>query len=92
MSTSLMDRVGQLEMETHMGAGGLQEDSVEGYGISMLAPPVATAERSYNYAASAPASMLWGLNAHRAGGSSMGGRIVSKTLLEAMTSQAGPAQ
>ena len=93
MSTSLMDRIGERAMEKQMGVmGATEEDSMQGYGISMLAPPVATAEHSYNYAASAPASMLWGANAHKAGGSSMGGRMPSKTLLEAMSSQAGPAQ
>ena len=93
MSTSLMDRIGERAMEKQMGAmGATEEDSMQGYGISMLAPPVATAEHSYNYAASAPASMLWGANAHKAGGSSMGGRMPSKTLLEAMSSQAGPGQ
>lgn len=96
MSTSLMDRIGERAMEKGMGvmgvAGVAEEDSMSAYGISMLAPPVSSAERSYNYAASAPASMLWGANAHKAGGSSMGGRMPSKTLLEAMSSQGGPAQ
>jgi len=93
MSTSLMDRIGERAMEKGIGVMGVaEEDSMTAYGISMLAPPMASAEHSYNYAASAPASMLWGANAHKAGGSSMGGRMPSKTLLEAMSSQGGPAQ
>ena len=86
MSSSLMDKMGDLVLEQQMGMGA--EEETQG-GVSMLAPPTATPEQSYNYAASAPASMLWGANAHRALGSAMGGRTPSKTLLSAMSEQQG---
>jgi hypothetical protein len=55
-------------------------------GTSMLEPMNGGRMASFAYAASAPATILWGPAAHRLGGSSMGGRTPSKTLLEAMSS------
>lgn len=51
---------------------------------------------NYVYAASAPATMLWGPVGHKPGMAGMGGRTPSKTLLEALAGesqaprQAGP--
>jgi len=59
-----------------------EEDDDDEGGTSMLE---ATGARStYEYAASAPATMLWGPVGHRPGGSAMGGRTPSKTLLAAL--------
>jgi len=55
--------------------------------VSLSCPPPTT----HVMAASAPASMLWGPNAHKPGAPAMGGRQPSRTLLEAMESaQLGP--
>jgi len=55
-------------------------------GMSMFEPPsAARRQQNFQYAASAPATMLWGVSGHRIGASGLGGRTPSKTLLEAMT-------
>lgn len=60
-------------------------------GTSMLEPTASSSRvgSSYMYAASAPATMLWGPapTQHRLGGNAMGGRTPSKTLLEAMSAR-----
>jgi len=55
-------------------------------GLSMFEPPsAARRQQHFQYAASAPATMLWGSTGHKMGASGLGGRTPSKTLLEAMT-------
>lgn len=60
--------------------------SVEGRtnGCSMFGHGESPKQGTFVYAASAPATMLWGPASHRTGGSAMGGRTPSKTLLDAM--------
>jgi len=45
---------------------------------------------SYQYAASAPASMLWGADPHKMGASAMGGRVASRTMLDALQQGIAP--
>lgn len=90
MSSSLLTRINELALKKGEEDPLAEEDDIMP-GTSMLAPPSARQEHSYAYAASAPASMLWGPAAHKPGGSAMGGRTPSKTLLEAMSGQAPPA-
>lgn len=59
------------------------DDEEEEGGTSMLEVTTRHAG-TFEYAASAPATMLWGPVGHRPGGSAMGGRTPSKTLLAAM--------
>jgi len=68
--------------------GGIPEEALgeESGGMSMLDPP--RRHQNFQYAASAPATMLWGSSGHRIGTSGLGGRTPSKTLLEAMTTMA----
>mmetsp|Transcript_12148 Transcript_12148/g.30169 ORF Transcript_12148/g.30169 Transcript_12148/m.30169 type:complete len:171 (+) Transcript_12148:136-648(+) len=55
-------------------------------GMSMFEPPAAARrQHNFQYAASAPATMLWGSTGHRMGSSGLGGRTPSKTLLDAMS-------
>ena len=63
---------------------GVPDDGESG-GTSLLVPRTRQPEEKFVYGASAPASMLWGPNARRPAGSSMGGRTPSRTLLDAMS-------
>jgi len=67
-------------------AGEDDEDRDEFVGGTSLLSGGVRPPPNFAYAASAPATMLWGPVGHRLGGIAMGGRTPSKTLLEAMSS------
>merc|ERR1712087_107035 len=81
LSDSFGDTTGGLleEVETATAAPDVEESG----GTSLFAPPEPRAI-SFQYAASAPASMLWGAHARKPGSSSMGGRVPSKTMLDVL--------
>jgi len=81
LSDSFGDTTGGLpeEVETATAA----PDAEESGGTSLFAPPEPR-DVSFQYAASAPASMLWGAHARKPGSSAMGGRVPSKTMLDVM--------
>jgi len=80
LSTSM----GESPEEEKTGEGGGDEDTIGG--LSMFDPPTAARrQQQFQYAASAPATMLWGSSARRMAPPGLGGRTPSKTLLEAMT-------
>lgn len=64
---------------------GEEEEEEEEGGTSMLDIP--RTRTTFEYAASAPATILWGPMGHRPASSSMGGRTPSKTLLAALSDE-----
>jgi len=90
LSSSLLERANINETSrpsssTTTEETGLDEDMVGG--TSMLEIP--SRQPNYVYAASAPATMLWGPVGHKPGMAGMGGRTPSKTLLEALAAPPG---
>jgi len=83
-SSSLLDT--QLRGRAEPAEAEEEEEFVGG--TSMLETS-AGARQTFVYAASAPATMLWGPTGHGmgSGNSHMGGRTPSRTLLEALTSR-----
>lgn len=76
-SSSLLERTGGL-------SAAMATDDDDRVGVSLFQAPSRRQQTSFVYAASAPASGLYGPKAHRQGNNAMGGRTPSKTLLEAM--------
>lgn len=66
-----------------LDADGNEPETEESGGTSLFEIPTRQWQ-SYQYAASAPASMLWGADPHRMGANAMGGRTPSRTMLDAL--------
>mmetsp|Transcript_15174 Transcript_15174/g.32423 ORF Transcript_15174/g.32423 Transcript_15174/m.32423 type:complete len:178 (-) Transcript_15174:1367-1900(-) len=79
LGESYGDTTGFLEDDGDTAAPDVEESG--GTSLFENAPPP---QVSFQYAASAPASMLWGAHAHKHGMSSMGGRTPSRTMLDAL--------